>query len=118
MNINDYQKWTLTTAVYPDAGKGGFNEINYLVLGLASEAGEVAGKLKKIIRGDDVPPESFVSEVSDTLWYLARICTVLGISVEDLAAFNHNKLEARKANNTIKGSGDERKLVTVDSQCC
>lgn len=51
MNLNDYQLFTRTTAVYPGANEHGFQEMNYLVLGLASEAGEVAGKLKKVIRG-------------------------------------------------------------------
>ena len=58
MNLNDYNKWTDTTAIYPDAGKKTFNETLYLILGLSSEAGEVAGKLKKIVRGDNIDPET------------------------------------------------------------
>jgi NTP pyrophosphatase (non-canonical NTP hydrolase) len=114
MDLKQYQDWTLTTAVYPGAGERGFGEANYLVLGLASEAGEVAGKLKKIIRGDEVRPEAFLSEVSDVLWYLTRICDNLGITLEQLADYNHAKLEARKATNTIKGDGDtvESRIIT------
>lgn len=108
MNINEYQKWTLSTAIYPQAGEHTFQEVNYLTLGLSSEAGEVAGKLKKIIRGDNVPPEAFISEVSDVLWYLARICDNIGITLEELALFSYNKLEERKKTNTIKGDGDTR----------
>lgn len=117
MNINDYQKWTLSTAVYPGAGEHGFNEICYLVLGLTSEAGEVAGKLKKIIRGDTVKPEVFLSECGDVLWYLARICDNLGITVEQLAEYNVSKLMERKATGTIKGSGEtvESRTVTPDA---
>lgn len=107
MNLNDYQQWTLSTAVYPGAGEHGFHEINYLVHGITSEAGEISGKLKKIIRGDTVSPDAFISEVSDVLWYLTRICDNLGITLEQLADFSFHKLENRKKNNTIKGSDDD-----------
>ena len=113
MNLNEYQVWTRTTAVYPGAMEQGFQEINYLTLGLASEAGEVAGKLKKVIRGDEVKPEAFLSEVSDVLWYLTRICDNIGITVENLAEYNVSKLEKRKENNTIKGDGNNRESNTT-----
>lgn len=114
MDLNSYQQWTRTTAVYPGANEHGFEEVNYLTLGLVSESGEVAGKLKKIIRGDNVHPESFLSELSDVLWYLTRICDNVGINLEQLADYNHAKLEARKATNTIKGSGEsvESRVIT------
>ncbi len=82
--------------------------MNYLVLGLASEAGEVAGKLKKVIRGDKVEPEAFLSEVSDVLWYLARIADNVGVTLEDIAEYSKNKLTKRMETNTIKGDGDKR----------
>lgn len=116
MDLKQYQLWTRSTAVYPGANEQGFAEVNYLVLGLASEAGEVAGKLKKIIRGDKVEPESFLSEVSDVLWYLTRVCDNIGVTLEQLADYNHAKLEARKATNTIKGSGESiESRVTTDN---
>ena len=107
MDIKKYQQWTITTAIYPGAGEHGFNEILYLTLGLASEAGEVAGKLKKIIRGDKVEPQAFLSELSDVLWYMVRICDNLNIDMEQLAEYNVGKLEQRKALGTIQGSGDD-----------
>lgn len=106
MDINKYQEWTLSTAVYPGAGEHSFQEVVYLTLGLASEAGEVAGKLKKIVRGDKVDPEAFVSEVGDCLWYVARLCDNMGITMEQLAEYNMQKLEERKQAGAIKGSGD------------
>lgn len=117
MDIKQYQDWTINTAVYPGAGSGNFQEILYLVLGLASESGEVAGKLKKIVRGDKVDPEAFVSELSDVLWYLARICSHTNITLEELAGFNYAKLTKRLETNTIQGNGDKReenasKLIT------
>ena len=105
MQIKQYQDWTINTAVYPGAGSGNFQEILYLVLGLASESGEVAGKLKKIVRGDEVQPEAFISELSDVLWYLARICSHAGITLEDLADYNFAKLTKRLETNTVKGAG-------------
>lgn len=107
MNINEYQKWTLSTAVYPGAGQHNFQEAIYLTLGLASEAGEFAGKVKKIVRGDQIDPEDLLGEAGDVLWYIVRICDNLGITVEQLAKYNYRKLEARKANNTIQGEDQE-----------
>ena len=123
MNLNDYLAFTRTTAIYPGAGEKGFNEVLYLTLGLVSESGEVAGKLKKIIRGDPVPPEAFLSEVGDVLWYLVRLCDNLGITVEQLADHNAAKLTKRKETNTIQGDGDNReddacKINASDSKCC
>jgi NTP pyrophosphatase (non-canonical NTP hydrolase) len=115
MDIKDYQLFTRTVAVYPGAGEQGFPEINYLVLGLTSEAGEVAGKLKKVIRGDNVAPESFLSEVSDVLWYLARIADNLGLTLEDIADYNVAKLTKRKELDTIKGEGDQREGQLITS---
>lgn len=106
MDVKEYQNWTRSTAIYPGHGENGFNECLYLTLGLTSESGEVAGKVKKIIRGDKVDPEAYVSELSDVLWYLARLCDNVGITMEDLADYSVKKLEERKATNTIKGSGD------------
>ena len=117
MDLKKYQEWTLSTAVYPDAGKNTFNETLYLVLGLSSEAGEVAGKIKKIIRGDNVDPESYISELSDVLWYLTRCCSGVGITLEELAAYNYTKLEARKAEGTIKGEdqSDGSRIITPNT---
>ena len=116
MNILKYQDWTLSTAIYPEAGSHSFNEIVYLTFGLCSESGKVGGKLKKIIRGDNVEPEAFVAECGDVLWYLARICDNLGIDLEQLAEYNMGKLEERRAKGTIKGSGDtnEQRIVKED----
>lgn len=116
MNIIDYQKWTLTTAVYPEAGQHTFNETVYLTLGLASEAGEFAGRIKKVIRGDQVTPESILSELGDCLWYLARLADNMGITLEDAASYNMHKLNARKQEGTIKGDDTSAgRIVTSDT---
>lgn len=110
MELEQYMNWTRETAVYPEAGSGSQREMNYLVIGLNDEAGEVAGKWKKLLRAgvvslsEDLPvlllPEHrnmILDEMGDVLWYLARMCKVLGITPEDLADRNVGKLTVRKA---------------------
>ena len=117
MDVKQYQEWTITTSIYPGAGEHGFNEALYLTLGLTSEAGEVAGKVKKIIRGDTIEQESLVSEMSDVLWYLTRMCDNLGFNLEDLADYNYKKLEGRKAKGTIQGEdqSDGSRIITTNT---
>ena len=86
----------------------------YLSLGIASEAGEVAGKMKKWIRDGDskMTREEWVqamsSEIGDVLWYAARLADELGLSLSQIAEDNMDKLLDRKARGVIGGSGDNR----------
>jgi len=103
-----YQKVALTTAIYPRE-----QAIIYPTLGLTGEAGEVANKVKKIIRdGSDSKDEKLVSEIKaeigDCLWYIAVLANDFGIKLSDIASSNLEKLANRKKNNTIHGSGDTR----------
>jgi len=107
MNFNQYQEAARKTAIYPkDEG------LNYTVLGLVGEAGEVAEKLKKRMRdGDDKSgnfEDALAAELGDVLWYLANCASELGISLSDVALQNLMKLESRKARGVLGGSGDER----------
>ena len=105
-NIQDYQEFTRTTAIYPDA-----QAIAYLGLGLASEGGEVAGVIKKAIRdnlSEEEVKEMLVKELGDVCWYAARLADELGLSLAEILRQNMEKLNARKENNTIKGFGDHR----------
>lgn len=68
MPIDEYIRWTDTTAVYPKE-----REQEYLRLGLLSEVGEVAGVLKRRVRDGEVAPEKLLAEIGDLLWYLARL---------------------------------------------
>jgi len=107
-DLDMYQKVALTTAIYPRE-----QAIIYPTLGLTGEAGEVANKVKKIIRdGSDSKDEKLVSEIKaeigDCLWYIAVLANDFDIKLSDIASANLIKLENRKKNNTIHGSGDER----------
>ena len=81
-------------------------------LGLG-EAGEVQGKIKKIIRdnGGYINAESKIEikkELGDLLWYIASMCDNLGIKLEDVAQGNIEKLQGRRDRGTLHGSGDNR----------
>ena len=107
-DLDMYQKVALTTAIYPRE-----QAIIYPTLGLTGEAGEVANKVKKIIRdGSDSKDEKLVSEIKaeigDCLWYIAVLANDFDIKLSDIASTNLEKLANRKKNNTIHGSGDTR----------
>lgn len=108
MNLNQYQNDAMRTAIFPiDQG------IEYTTLGLVSEAGEVAGKVKKIIRdhGGNFSQEQraqLADEVGDCLWYVAALARELGVSLEVVATKNLDKLESRARRGKLGGSGDNR----------
>ncbi len=82
-------------------------------MGLTGEAGEVANKVKKIIRdGSDKNNEELVqtisAEIGDCLWYIAVLASDIGVKLSDIASDNLIKLEKRKEKGTIHGSGDDR----------
>ena len=103
MKFNEYQKIAKTTAVYPSE-----YTVVYPTLGLTGEAGEVAEKVKKHIRGDTKNLGNLKKELGDVLWYLSAIASDLDISLEDVARTNLKKLESRLERDMIKGSGDNR----------
>ena len=105
-DFNSYQRSAATTAIYTD-------KVVYPALGLVGEAGEVANKVKKLIRdGPDNRPdtwrEDIASEIGDVLWYCAALATDLNLTLGMIAAQNEKKLMARKNAGTIGGSGDTR----------
>jgi len=107
-DLDMYQQVAKTTAIYPRE-----QAIIYPTLGLTGEAGEVANKVKKIIRdGSNSKDEKLVSEIKaeigDCLWYIAVLADDFDIKLSDIASANLEKLAIRKKNNTIHGSGDNR----------
>ena len=107
-DLDLYQKVALSTAIYPRE-----QAIIYPTLGLTGEAGEVANKVKKIIRdGSNKNDNSMVSEIKseigDCLWYIAVLADDIGCKLSDIANTNLIKLANRKEKGTIRGSGDKR----------
>jgi NTP pyrophosphatase (non-canonical NTP hydrolase) len=109
MDFNDYQTKSRATAKYPAIG----HAVIYPTLGLVNEAGEVAGKIKKVFRDKDgqITPETreaLKAELGDVLWYLAQTCTELELALGEVAEANLTKLLDRQARGKIQGDGDNR----------
>lgn len=109
MTFEEYQRLSRETAVYPEVGEN----FIYPTLGLAGEAGEVAEKIKKVLRDDGgivsaERKEELLKELGDVLWYLSQIATELKLSLDTVASFNIQKLMSRKERGKISGSGDNR----------
>ena len=109
MDFNSYQADVKKTAIYPHQGEN----LAYPALGLTGEAGEVADKIKKLIRDrNGTPTDSerieLVKELGDVLWYLAILAWELGVDFEDVAVTNIKKLKDRKERGVLQGEGDNR----------
>lgn len=115
MDLNQYQNRAMETALEVN--------VEHMAFGLVEEAGEVAAILKRYHRGDDGYYDEFASqfdflsveavnkleaELGDILWYVAVFANHLGLSLNEVAIYNLNKLQSRKARDMIRGSGDTR----------
>lgn len=108
MTLEAYQKEAQKTALYPEAYR-----LLYPTLGLVGEAGELANKVKKVLRDQggnltEEVREALVAELGDVLWYVAQVATDLGVSLEEVARKNLAKLRSRQARGQLGGSGDNR----------
>ena len=115
LTLDEYEAEALEHALYDD-------DVIYPVLGLVSEAGEVADKFKKLLRDeqfelpfDDVAVSmtyeeryEVAQELGDVLWYVTALANDLNFSLEEVAEANLRKLEGRSKRGTIRGSGDNR----------
>lgn len=109
MELNSYQFAAFETALYPNQG----NNFTYPALGLCGEAGEVADKLKKVIRDNDgvltdSVRDAVAKELGDCLWYVAVLAHELDYSLGAIAQGNLDKLNSRKQRGVLTGSGDNR----------
>lgn len=116
-SFNEYQSQALEFGIYKDKidMQNNGNEVTwaYPILGLCGEAGEVADKLKKILRdkGGIISDDDKIAiqlELGDVLWYVSELCTRLDLSLEETAKANIAKLTSRMKRDVIKGSGDNR----------
>jgi len=108
MELDKYQEQAIKTAIY-----GAGNKIIYPTLGMAGEAGEVANKVKKVLREKDgvftdEAKGDLAAEVGDVLWYVALLARDLGYSLEEIAEGNLKKLKSRQERGKLSGDGDKR----------
>jgi len=109
MKFSEYQKKSRVTALYPDKD----NNFIYPTLGLVGESGEIAEKIKKVIRDDggvidEEKKTEIGKELGDVLWYISQLATELGVDLDDVAQGNIDKLYSRLDRGVIGGSGDNR----------
>ena len=119
MDFDEYQNRAGALAEYPEIyvkdKNGEMIRADYIypTLGLCGESGEVAEKIKKIVRNDEGvifsgKQDEVKKELGDVLWYLQQLATEFKLDLEDVAVGNIEKLEDRKERNVIKSEGDNR----------
>lgn len=111
LTFTGYQVKTSKTAIYPDQGTE--MGLVYCSLGLASEAGEFCGGVKKLLRDNKFIltteiRKQLIDEAGDIAWYLSQIANELGIKLETIAIRNLQKLADRKNRGVLGGSGNDR----------
>jgi NTP pyrophosphatase (non-canonical NTP hydrolase) len=109
VDLDDYQRAAMRTARDKDAP----DEFMHLVLGLVGETGEIAEKVKKLVRDHDsdlarLDRDDMAAELGDVLWYAAVLAHYLGLSLDDVAQRNIDKLADRQRRDVLGGSGDHR----------
>lgn len=122
MDFKEYQKLAKETAIYLDKFKLIYERLpepvmkylglSYTANGLG-EVGEIQGKVKKILRDQagvitDANREDLKKELGDVLWYVAAMCSELGLDMDEVAQGNIDKLFDRKLRDKLTGSGDNR----------
>lgn len=108
MHGKEYQEKAKQTAHYPRE-----QALYYVAIGLMGETGELANKIKKIIRDDkgrltDERKEAIKHELGDIMWYIAMVCTELGLDLDDVMKSNNEMLASRRKRDKIHGDGDNR----------
>ena len=101
MNFNEYQKESRKTWIFDYN-----NDFMRSILGLVGESGEIAEKVKKLLRGDGkIKKVGMAKELGDVMYYIARIADYYKLTLEEIAKLNIKKLKSRKHRNKIKGNG-------------
>ncbi len=119
MTFDEYQDQSRSTAMYPKVAISlngqPFFEAPWLypILGLVEEAGELAGKFKKLLRDDNGEMKeerqtAIIAELGDVKWYVARLADAVGVRLVDVAKANLKKLFDRMERGVLGGSGDNR----------
>jgi NTP pyrophosphatase (non-canonical NTP hydrolase) len=115
MQLSDYSSQALSTDTFDDTKPKDPGSHAFLskILGLTGEAGEVAEKMKKILRDKDgvmseQDKKELIKELGDILWYINSTAVYLGYTLDDVAQANLDKVLSRKARGVSHGSGDNR----------
>lgn len=113
MTFSEYQNDTPKTAVYKNNLLTQTERLSYVTLGLTGESGEIANKVKKILRDNNgIITQEFIDniegEIGDTLYYISQLCNELGLKLSDCARKNILKLQDRARRGVIQGNGDNR----------
>lgn len=124
LSIEEYEDMVLGAAIYKDAVDDFVDtaklddiaklfRVFYATTGLAGEAGEVANKVKKILRDnrgviDDEVRQKVLGELGGVAWYLAAVSAEFGLSMTDVLEFNFNQIKDRQERNVLQGDGDDR----------
>ncbi len=103
MTFDEYQAKAAKTAIYKHE-----HQVIYPAMGLVNEAGEVVGKVKKILRDGKFDRDAIADEIGDVMWYMAALCRDLNVNMSDVAQRNLDKLKDRQERGVIGGSGDTR----------
>lgn len=103
MELNEYQKSAFDFALHSS------RNLQYMLLGLGGEVGELSSLFAKAVRGNESPDrDSIKKELGDCLWFVSGMCSIYGWTLEDIAKMNIDKLDDRRKRNVIHGDGDNR----------
>ncbi len=111
LTFKQYEDVSAKTAIYPEVGTGSLRAVEYCALGLAGEAGEVAGKVKKLMRDGDTEEKRMriIAELGDCLWYIPQLLRELAKApFGECALANIFKLADRQNRGVLHGDGDNR----------
>ena len=100
--MDDYQEMASET-LQPQC-----DNLEYLMCGMIEELGEVAGKRKRMIRGDETSFESSIDEGGDLFWYFSQYFRHIKVRLSVIGKRNLEKLKDRKQRGVIAGTGDNR----------
>ena len=100
----DYSKWVEKKIITE-----GQERLVENILGLVGESGEVAEKIKKMIRDNSrFSPEDIVKELGDVVFYATALANFYGYNLTSMLTMNVEKLDSREQRGVLKGSGDNR----------
>ena len=93
VSLVKYQHWV--SAGYKNSADPFKEQLFEAALGVGGEAGEVQDVIKKGIKQGGLRKNALKEEMGDVIWYLALLCELTGIELEDVFKQNVAKLHER-----------------------